>query len=153
MRVKRIFNAELLRTIALKDRVWNTISEDESCSKDDYWPDMEGMYVIALADGDTLHGFLLSRILTDSVNDLHIIIDPDLWGNPKNVELTKLGCAHLFQLRPRMKKLVAMFPTTDAPVLRFAQRVGFQREGINKASFLRNGKLLDQYYVGLKRPD
>ena len=142
---------ELLRSIALKDKVWETISEDGSCGKDEYWPDMENMYIIALLDEDTLHGFLLSRVMNDSVSDIHIVIDPDLWGNSKNVELTKLGCQHLFNLCPRMLKIIAMFPVTDAPVLRFAQRVGFQREGVNKASFLRKGVLLDQYYVGLKR--
>lgn len=153
MRVKRILNQALLREVMLKPRLWNAVSEDDSCTPEEYWPNLESLIAIALADDDVLHGFLLSRVISDSVNDVHIAIDPDHWGNPKNVQLSKLGCEYLFEQRPRLKKLVAAIPVTDSQVLRFAQRVGFQREGINKASFLRGGELLDQYYVGLKRPD
>lgn len=48
-------------------------------------------------------------------------------------------------------KLVAQIPFLYPNVLKFAERMGFVVEGINRASYLKHGKLVDQWYVGLMR--
>jgi RimJ/RimL family protein N-acetyltransferase len=151
LRVIRTRNTELFREILLQDKLWDAISEDGSIGKDEYFPDLEAIVAVALIADDTVRGFVISRQVTDSVAEAHVAISPDYWGEKQNVALGKMGCAYLFQANPRLMKLVASIPETDAEVLRFAQRVGFQREGINRKSFLRKGELLDQYYVGLCR--
>lgn len=151
MRAIRTRNVDLFRSVVCKDRLWNAISEDDSIGKDEYYPDPDGVILVALLDDDNLlHGFVVGRVITDSVAEAHIAIDPDLWGHKDNVDLGKLGCEVLYKETGAIK-LVASIPVTDKEVLRYAQRVGFQREGINKASFRRNGEVLDQYYVGMAR--
>lgn len=153
MRVRRVFNQALFKQVLTKPRLWAAISEDGSVAIEDYSPDLTHIIALALiGEEDKLHGFLIGRPFTDSVIEVHIAIDPDLWGHKDNVQLGSLGCRWLFEEYPDCIKLVAAIPTTDVQVLRYAQRVGFQREGVNKASFRRNGEVLDQFYVGLKRP-
>ena len=137
------------------DELWNSVSEDGSVGKEEYAAtvDMEGMYVLALLTGheDTLiHGFVIGRHITSTVVETHVAISPDFWGHEDNVPLGKLACTWLLTL-PGVEKLVASIPVPDKQVLRYSQRVGFQREGVNKQSFLRNGELLDQYYVGMTK--
>lgn len=153
MRVKRIFNRELLMSVLGKPDLWKVMNEDGVGSPEEYRPSMGRLSAIALlGDEDALHGFLVGTHRTQTVMDVHVAIDPAFWGAKANVALGRAGCKELFDLHPRVHKLVAAIPVTDKQVLRYAQRVGFQREGINRASFLRNGELLDQTYVGLQRP-
>lgn len=154
MKVQRIFNPELLAEIMTEDDLWDSISEDGSISKEQYAEnlDMEGMYVLALIGGHDddpeLHGFVIGRSITQTVVETHVAIRPEYWGHEANVHLGKLACLWLMTL-PGVSKLVASIPVPDKEVLRYSQRVGFKREGVNKQSFLRNGELLDQYYVGM----
>lgn len=152
MKATRIYNQALFKQVLTKPRLWNAISEDDSGTEDDFNPDLTRMIVLALTTEEGLHGFLIARPLNASVTEVHIAIDPDKWGHKDNVQLGALACEWVFDNDPRTIKLVAAIPVTDVQVLRFAQRVGFQREGVNKASFIRNGEVLDQYYVGLQRP-
>lgn len=154
MKVQRIFNAQLLvQVLTQNDELWDAISEDGSVGKAEYAErlDMQGMYVLALLSGEsdtTLHGFVIGRRITDTVIETHVAIDPAYWGHSDNVMLGKLACAWLLK-QGTTAKLVASIPLPDKEVLRYAQRVGFQREGTNKKSFRRNGEILDQYYVGM----
>ncbi len=150
MRAVRTKNVELFRSVLLKDSLWEAISEDGSIGKDEYFPNPEGIIMVALlGEDDTLHGFVVGRKITDSIVESHVAIDPDHWGHEANVELGKLGM-QVLKRETGAIKAVASIPVDDKEVLRYAQRVGFQREGVNKASFRRGGEVLDQYYVGMK---
>ncbi len=149
MKVQRIFNDELVKAVLTETRLWATINEDTGPSVEDFYLDTDEVYSVALlGDDDELHGFVLAHPLSGTVVSTHVCIAPDYWGHKDNVKLGQMACALIFEI-PGIVKQVASIPVTDKEVLRFAQRVGFQREGMNKASFLRNGELLDQYYVGL----
>lgn len=153
MRIQRIYNAELLAEVVTDDQLWNAVSEDGSVGKTEYRQllDMEAMYVLALISGEDnteLHGFVIGRHHTNTVIETHVAIRPEYWGHDDNVRLGQLACTWLRTLEG-VEKLVASIPVPDKEVLRYSQRVGFKREGVNKKSFLRNGELLDQYYVGM----
>ena len=153
MEAVRTKNVELFRSILLKDKLWDAISEDGSIGKDEYWPDPDDVIMIALLGKEkVLHGFVVGRPITDTVVETHVAIDPDYWGHKDNVKLGQLGCEVLRQVTGATKH-VASIPVTDLEVLRYAQRVGFKREGVNRSSFLRGGELLDQYYVGMAKHD
>lgn len=152
MRVQRVNNARLVESVLTEPALWEAVSEDDTGAPEDYRIDLDGMYAIALQRGEEneLIGFMLGRHYTDTVVETHIAISPKYWGNDENVELGKKACMLLLEASGA-DKLVAAIPFPDKQVLRFAQRLGFQREGVNKKSFRRNGELLDQYYVGLTR--
>ncbi len=48
-----------------------------------------------------------------------------------------------------LEKLVAEIPTTHPNVLDFAERMGFEIEGLNRRSLKKGGRLVHQWYVGL----
>ena len=151
MRVQRLRNRELLAELITKPRLWETITEDEFGDIKDYTaPDLDRIVAMAMLEDDELHGFILGRPMTPSIVETHVVIDPDKWGHEANVPLAHLALDELFR-ETGAAKFVACIPVTDAQVLRYAQRAGFKREGVNKQSFLRKGELLDQYYVGLTR--
>ncbi len=50
---------------------------------------------------------------------------------------------------PQYKKIIAQVPVVHANVVRFIERFGFRREGINRMSYKKNGKLMDQIMFGI----
>jgi RimJ/RimL family protein N-acetyltransferase len=152
MRVQRIYNQDLLRSVLLKPELWATLQESEGTSPDEFYPDLETNTALALIGEDNaLHGFVVFDQTYHSIADTVAALAPEFWGHRDNVALGKLACAEILKTSPRIHKLVASIPVPDKQVLRYYQRLGFQREGINRKSFLRSGTLLDQYYVGKTR--
>ena len=49
------------------------------------------------------------------------------------------------------QKIIASIPADNRKALLYTLKLGFEIEGINRSSFLRNGKLLDQTYLGIRR--
>jgi RimJ/RimL family protein N-acetyltransferase len=153
MRVTRVYNQELVTDMLRHPKLWEVMSEDTAVAPEEFSLDLADLFAIALLSGDNddrLHGFIIGAYRTDTIVEAHVAIHPDLWGHKDNLALAKLGVAELI-IKTGAHKLVASIPTTDTEVLRLAQRVGFKREGVNRKSFLRNGELLDQYYVGFTR--
>jgi RimJ/RimL family protein N-acetyltransferase len=48
-------------------------------------------------------------------------------------------------------KIVAEIPFLYPNVRRFAERMGFEVEGINRGSLMKGGLLIDQWHMGLRR--
>jgi hypothetical protein len=51
-----------------------------------------------------------------------------------------------------LKKLVAQIPECYPDVIRFAEKMGLKREGVNEGSYLK-GRLFNKVYLGIKRPE
>ena len=153
MRAIATRNVELIREVLTDARLWEVCHEDGAPGPDHFVPETEYSKWIALVDHqDNFRGFVLASPLSNTMADVHVMIRPEYWGWAGNVELGKLAVQWLWD-NTTYKKLVACIPVSDKQVFRYACRVGFKREGVNRASFLRNGELLDQYYMGLQRPE
>jgi len=50
-------------------------------------------------------------------------------------------------------KLTAEIDTDHANVLAFAESMGFEIEGVNTKSIQKGGRILDQWYVGIVKPE
>lgn len=149
MRVQRTVNEELIKQTLNDQRLWEVSTEDGTPPIEDFWPDTDNKIWIALIDSeDNVRGFLIGDIVSRAQVRVHIAIRSEYWGDSKtNVELGQIALQWFINQGAR--KIIATIPTEDKQVLRYAQRCGLQREGINKKSFLRNGEMLDQYYLGL----
>ena len=148
MRVQRTVNAELIKEVLSDQRLWSASTEDGTVPVEEFWPDCEAKVWLALIDSnDQIRGFLVGDVVSKAQVRVHIAIRSEYWGDKENVALGKLGLE--WYQEQGAKKIIATIPTEDTQVLRFAQRCGLKREGINKQSFLRNGEMLDQYYLGL----
>ncbi|WP_307891303.1 GNAT family N-acetyltransferase [Acinetobacter seifertii] len=78
---------------------------------------------------------------------MHTCLLPSLRGS-RAVEAGKLILKLIFE---NHQKVISWIPENNRKAKLFAQMLGFQVEGINRASFLKDGKLLDQFLVGLTK--
>lgn len=51
------------------------------------------------------------------------------------------------------QKIVAQIPVLYPNVRDFAKAMGFEIEGVNRASYLKHGQIHDQWYLGIQRED
>lgn len=148
MEVRRTHNAAFIAGIVGDEKLWTLINEDGD-SLDPATIETEHSIWLGLIDGQqNVRGFVIVIPKGRTEAELHVAIRPEYWGDSEtNVALGKLAVADAIA-RTGARKLTAQIPTTDHQVVRYAQRVGFQREGVNKKSYLRGGELLDQYHMG-----
>ena len=152
MRIVRTQNTDLIRSVVCDPQVWAARAHDAAPAPEDWVPNTEPCIWLALLDGEpqTLRGMVLAMPESPLVYDMHIAILPQYWRSRDNVELGKAAIDWIFSHTPALK-VVAQVPEDSPPVLRFAQRVGFKREGVNKQSAVRKGRLIDQTYLGIQK--
>lgn len=110
-------------------------------------PDMaRTMWMAALADNRLL-GFLSATIITPREARVQVLVPKEHWKDKPLVKAMREGAEGFF-LGPLIK-LTMSFPLEWAESLSLAARLGFQREGLNKASFVKDdGTVVDQLYLG-----
>lgn len=110
-------------------------------------PDMSRTAWMAVLEDNKLIGFLSSTMITPREARVHVFVDNDRWKDKALVSRVREGIEAFF-FGPVIK-LTMSFPIVWGESLSLAARLGFQREGVNKASFAtEDGKVLDQLYLG-----
>lgn len=149
MEVRRTHNVDLILETVAEPRLFAASNED-GATPEELRIDTRRVTWLALIDDErNVRGFVVGVPRGRATMELHVAIKPQFWGDSKpNVELGKMAVAWLAE-HGGVRKFVACIPTEDKQVVRYAQRVGLQREGVNKQSYLRNGEMIDQYHLGL----
>lgn len=115
--------------------------------KIDQAPDMSRTMWMAVLDENKLVGFLSATAITPREARVQIFVPAERWKDKALVRAIKEGVGSFF-VGPIIK-LTMSFPLEWAESLSLATRLGFQREGLNKASFLKeDGTIADQLYLG-----
>jgi len=143
---RRIRNPELVT--AVLSEVYEAVAEDNSPHPSTVQLDLERTPVVALTNGFDVHGLIAVTPFSLNVARVQVAIRPDYYGDGHNIELTRRGLQECQEIM-NVPRLIMLVPVPDKEALRFAQRAGFQREGVMRSSFLRDGVLLDQYLVGI----
>jgi len=147
IRVHRTTDTELIRSIVTDPRAFEVRAEDGYTVEDVQVVIDPRIYWVALVVDDTTIGVVTATPLSRTVLDFHVTIKPEFWRQSVNVKIVRLAATFLLE-RTDAAKLNATVPVSAQPVIRFLQRVGFKREGINRASFRHKGELVDQCYLG-----
>ena len=79
--------------------------------------------------------------------EVHSMILPEHRGK-KAIVAGKEAVEYMFTQTP-CRKIVTHVPAYNMPAYALARRVGLEVEGINRRSFLKNGRLYDQYILGI----
>lgn len=112
-------------------------------------PDVERSMWLALSKDDTLRGFAVLSVDSDHGARLAFEFPEE----PNVMEAKALVSAAWVVLPSTIVKLTALVPVAAAARVRLYQRAGFLREGVNRKSVVgTDGRLEDQYYLGLTRP-
>lgn len=110
---------------------------------------IEKMYLLIAILGGEKIGFFFFHPWNSITFEVHTVILPEYRG--KNAILVAQKAKEWFFENTVCRKIMTQVPFFNMPAYALAKKAGFKIEGINENSFLRNGKLYDQYIMGLKK--
>ena len=148
--IERTFSYATIRKIALDPAVYPYVSDDFSSR--DTWQVPEGdQYIYLLArHHDTTLGFSAFLPRNGILAEAHVCFLPQGRGR---------AAVHAFRAmldwiwrNTKYVRIVGEIARDHRAALRFVALCGFERYGINRASKLRGGKLVDQVALGISKP-
>jgi RimJ/RimL family protein N-acetyltransferase len=148
MKIARTHDMELVRAILSHPAIWPHISDDSVTEPSPV--DLDGIFWLLVDDGAPAGVFLL-HAHNSACYEVHTCLLPRLWG-AQAAQATMLCREWMFENTP-CQKLVTNVPADNLLALRFAKRCGMTQEGVNRKSFLKQGRLLDQHVLGLTKEE
>ncbi len=148
---QRTHDTKLIRSIMTNDVIWAATAEDGQ-EKADFMPyTVSDCWVKMMLDSVCVGLFVFER-LNKVLLKVHPAILPEYRGKIGH----RAGIEHLrwiYQNEPACQKIVAHIPTPYISVKLYAKMLGYREEGINRASYMKNGQLLDQWMLGITRDE
>ena len=140
-------DAELIRSIVTLPELWATVAEDGMGSAG-WSPNMDSGWFLAM-DGADIIG-LYSVAANNCVTlEIHPFILKAFRGRAAYASGAQI--LEWLMLNTKYEKVVCSIPVIYKNVKLFAMRCGFREEGINRQSYLKNGKIHDQWMLGITR--
>jgi RimJ/RimL family protein N-acetyltransferase len=149
--IERTFDEELIRKIVTHDSIWEWVSDD-GADKQNYKPPMhESCYWLLVKEGDEVLGAYFLHQHNFITYEIHTCLLPAAWGR-KAKKAAKDVLFWMFSNTICMK-VITNIPENNEKAMFYALRAGLQQEGLNRSSFLKNGKLLDQRVLGITKEE
>ena len=148
---ERTFDTKLIRSIMTNDVVWKTAAEDGQ-EKADFMPYVQSDCWLKMMLGNTCVGLFVFERLNKILLDVHPAILPEYRGKVGH----QAGVEHLkwiYENEPACMKIVATIPVIYRHVKLYANMLGYRDEGINRASYMKNGRIHDQWMLGITREE
>ena len=129
--------------------IWPHIHDDGTPA--DWAPvDHESFHWMLVSDDAPL-GVFLVHALNSYCYEMHTCLLPSVWGAPA-ARAAQMLLEWAFD-RTACQKMVTNVPAYNRAALRFAKAGGMTQEGINRASFMRKGALVDQIMLGITKKE
>lgn len=146
MKVDFTVDRDVIKSILCHPDIYSTISDDYSPPADKWEVDYTALYVV---DERPMGCFIVHQ---NGSADwwCHVQVLPE-YREKYAYEFGASVLSFVFDTIPNCQKLLAQIPTNCPNVLKFAKRMGFEKEGINRQSHKKGGRWYDQYYLGLRR--
>ncbi|AWL18218.1 DUF2824 domain-containing protein [Acinetobacter nosocomialis] len=145
MHLVKLDDLEEINKIILNEHIQKDICDDPT--ENQKIIDLGPYEWVGVMEEEMLQGFfMLARHNSLSV-EIHTCLLPSLRGS-KAIDAGRLILKHIFE---NHQKVISWIPENNRKAKLFAQMLGFHVEGINRASFLKEGRLLDQFLVGLTK--
>lgn len=149
MNVVRTHNKVLIRAIVSTPDIRDRVCED-GFDFDAWEPNTDSdCWLLALED-DELVGVYLFVAKNRTTAEIHPHVLPEKRGKLSYTSCRK-ACEWVFNAGKQ--KIVAEIPVIYPEVKRFALKMGFSVEGLNRQSIQKKGELLDQWIVGLTKAE
>lgn len=152
MRIERTFDQDLATAIVKHPSVWPYVSDDLT-DFDLYRAPMHDsvFWLLVLDFDDTVLGAYFLHFQNAVTLEIHTCLLPDARGK-KSKEAAKCVLSWVFS-NTICQKVITHVPENNVFALAYAKRAGLQEEGINRASFLKQGKLLNQTLLGITKEE
>lgn len=141
----------LVRSIITSPDIWDQTVEDGSCVNS-FYPSSDLMSVWLLVKFNKI---IIGVILVHNDSLCSVNIHPSLLAKYKKHgrDMMKSFFKLFLTLPDSLCKVNCSIPNHLKIVQNFAIKVGFKQEGVNRASFLKNGIVQDQIRYGLTREE
>ena len=147
MIVERCYDVDVVRAILTHPAIYGCIAEDGTTPREDYIPDMiSAAYVVGIHDEP--FAMMMYHPINGITWECHVQVLPEYRKDHAHEFAEKavqwawdMGC----------QKLVAQIPFLYPNVRDFGLAHGFVVEGVNEKSYLKNGEIHDQWYLGRVR--
>lgn len=148
MNITRTHDMDLVHSIMSHPAIFPHIHDDgaSECAPVDH----EGFNWMLVDDGAPAGVFLVHAI-NSACYQMHTCLLPRIWGAGA-AQAAKLLLAWAFD-DTQCQKMITAVPAYNRAALRFAKVGGMTQEGINRASFMRNGVLIDQIMLGITKQE
>ncbi|MFZ2998923.1 MAG: GNAT family protein [Undibacterium umbellatum] len=114
-------------------------------------PDSGAFHWMLISDKEGAAGVYMVHYHNQSCVEMHTCLLPRIWGAKAN-DSVKLLSKYLFH-QLGVKKVITNVPDYNKLALRFAKVNGMKIEGVNRESYLKDGKLIDQIMLGMTRKE
>lgn len=142
IKAARIYEQDLIKKIMSHPKNVRAIQSDFYQDAD--WPIHDSIIYLGMFI-DEIIGLFIGFPKSQIVLDVHVAMDPNHYCC---TDICYQEAIKWVKENTEFKKLTGQTPVFNRLAIKCNERNGFEREGINKKSFLRNGKLYDQIYFG-----
>lgn len=129
---------------------WDNVSEDTDITKETFKIPITGcLYVVLLNQNEQdIIGYQFYKITGRISLEFHTVIQEKYRGTRLSIKAQHEGWRLVFN-NTQFRKIVSLVPTYKRHVIRYAELLGMRLEGINRKSYLKNGKIYDQWMYGI----
>lgn len=147
MKLYRTHDMAIVAAIISHPAIWPHVHDDNAeCAPIDH----DGFHWMLVDDGEPAGVFLVHAV-NSICYQMHTCLLPRIWG-PGAARAAQLLLEWAFTETP-CEKMTTAVPAYNRAALRFARAGGMKDEGNNRASFLRNGALVDQIMLGITKQE
>jgi len=149
MRVERTFDLALAFAIITVPDIWETVAED-GMTQDEYVPDVHTTCWLSVYNDNKFVGMCIVRRINAITAEVHPMILPK-YRKEYSIAAGKAFIEWIWENVTWCKKLIGWIPTLYPNVKKYGEALGFELEGTNVQSYLKDGEVYDQWLVGLMR--
>jgi len=157
MNVRRatVSDNETIKAIYADESIWPSVTDDgaldiQAINFTDALNN-QGLYFIIIEDNNKPVGIFLFNPWNMACYEMHSAVLPEYRGEG-SIEAARLAGMWMFS-NTLCQKLITQIPVTNYAARALAKVGGMVQEGINRKSFLKSGKLIDQYIYGICKED
>lgn len=141
-------DVDVIKKNLIQSKVWR-LSSDDSLSHIKpglfFLPPSKNIYILA---GE--YGLLVCEPRNGCMYEVHVALNDDAIGKAKDICVEAI---HWFFSNSNALRLFASIPEYNQLALKLARDVGMEYIGLNKGSFMKYGKLYDQYLFGISKEE
>jgi len=142
IKASRIYDQDLIK--AIMDQPRNLMAIRGNCKQGVDWPVNEHIIYLGMFI-DEIIGLFIGFPKSKIVLDVHVAMSPSHYMYTDDCYEIAVKWV---EDNTNYLKLVGQTPVFNKLAIKCNERNGFEREGVNKKSCLRNGELYDQIYFG-----
>lgn len=142
-------DSEIIKKIATMPELWKTVAED-GMNPETWNPDLTHGWLIA-SDEEGFIGIYNVHPTNGITLQIHPMIPKDTRGT-RAYRSAQEVLRWIFTTT-QYQKVVCEIPVIYRNVKIFAMQSGMKEEGINRNSYLKNGKIHDQWHLGIAKQE